>query len=729
MSDLQPALDVALQAAAVARTISAGGMRPPRRPARRDRPLPGRRRGGARHPRLPAQAFPTWGFLGEETARQPEQDDDQPTWFVDPNDGTTTMQRGYRGHAVSIGLVRDGAPVLGVVCAVDAPDDDGDLISWAEGCGPIAPQRHSTSRRVTWCRHLGPQDVVGLSQAGESQSGRLPGVRRAGAVRQHAEHRLSTGAGRRRRVRRDGLAQLSEPVGLSPPAMPWCAPPAASLVDEHGQRITLLRRRTAARPTQIFAVVTRASCRISSTAPGQAPSRSGFGDAAPPPDVAPVRAQVGKLVHDPGVLQRAQGCLLGQLAGDALGALVEFQSADRIAAAYPDGGPRQLADGGPHRIIAGQPTDDSELALVLARSLVAARGFDQEAVARAYAGWYHGWTHTLEPQACAHRWCRPFDVGSTTAQALGRDPRRRRATRSGGRQRARRCGQQHSQANGALMRISPLGIWGAFRDPAAVAAAARDGRAAYPSARGVPGRVGPVRGDARGRDPRRPESAPDLRVTRSPGYVNTADDAGLVRRRSSARTAGPPGDYLSQQGWVLIALQNAFFQLLQPPDTRRRRWWPRSAQGGDTDTNAAICGALLGAVHGRAAVPAQWQRMVLSCRPMPGAARTCTSRDPPSTGRPTRSYSPNVCFWCDFRHFQSKFRPHLVHSGAMCGSHLDSDAMSSATFSFLFTDIVGSTEHVVRLGDERWDALLTRYRADRSSCAAALQGSRSRRCR
>ena len=47
----------------------------------------------------------------------------------------------------------------------------------------------------------------------------------------------------------------------------------------------------------------------------------------------------------------------------------------------------------------------------------------------------------------------------------------------------------------------------------------------------------------------------------------------------------------------------------------------------------------------------------------------------------------------------------------MCGSHLDSDAMSSATFSFLFTDIVGSTEHVVRLGDERWDALLTRYRA------------------
>lgn len=41
--------------------------------------------------------------------------------------------------------------------------------------------------------------------------------------------------------------------------------------------------------------------------------------------------------------------------------------------------------------------------------------------------------------------------------------------------------------------------------------------------------------------------------------------------------------------------------------------------GGDTDTNAAIAGALLGAVHGREAVPAQWRQMVLSCHPAEGA--------------------------------------------------------------------------------------------------------------
>ena len=63
---------------------------------------------------------------------------------------------------------------------------------------------------------------------------------------------------------------------------------------------------------------------------------------------------------------RAQGCLLGQLAGDALGSLVEFQSPEEIHRSYPEG-VRELADGGTWNTIAGQPTDDSEMALLLAR--------------------------------------------------------------------------------------------------------------------------------------------------------------------------------------------------------------------------------------------------------------------------------------------------------------------------------------------------------------------------
>ena len=78
-----------------------------------------------------------------------------------------------------------------------------------------------------------------------------------------------------------------------------------------------------------------------------------------------------------------------------------------------------------------------------------------------------------------------------------------------------------------------------------------------------------------------------------------------------------PDDFMTHQGWVLIALQNAFFQLLHA-DNLVAGLSDTVMHGGDTDTNAAIAGALLGAVHGRDAVPYSWQRTLLSCRPLPG---------------------------------------------------------------------------------------------------------------
>ena len=78
------------------------------------------------------------------------------------------------------------------------------------------------------------------------------------------------------------------------------------------------------------------------------------------------------LKDEDGVLARAQGCLLGQLVGDSLGSLVEFESPEEVRSRYPHG-VRDLADGGPFNLIAGQPTDDSEMALALARMLAGAR--------------------------------------------------------------------------------------------------------------------------------------------------------------------------------------------------------------------------------------------------------------------------------------------------------------------------------------------------------------------
>ena len=53
-------------------------------------------------------------------------------------------------------------------------------------------------------------------------------------------------------------------------------------------------------------------------------------------------------------LARTQGCLLGQLAGDALGCLVEFQTPEEIRRNYPKG-VQELADGGTWNTIASRP--------------------------------------------------------------------------------------------------------------------------------------------------------------------------------------------------------------------------------------------------------------------------------------------------------------------------------------------------------------------------------------
>jgi myo-inositol-1(or 4)-monophosphatase len=54
-------------------------------------------------------------------------------WLVDPHDGTSAFLAGERGSAVSIALLREAIPVLGVVHAPFPPDRGADTIAWADG--------------------------------------------------------------------------------------------------------------------------------------------------------------------------------------------------------------------------------------------------------------------------------------------------------------------------------------------------------------------------------------------------------------------------------------------------------------------------------------------------------------------------------------------------------------------------------------------------------------------
>ena len=70
-------------------------------------------------------------FWGEETGAHLT--GHEYCWVVDPNDGTGDFLQGRAGSAVSVGLLRNGVPVLGVVHAPVTSDRGADCISWAVG--------------------------------------------------------------------------------------------------------------------------------------------------------------------------------------------------------------------------------------------------------------------------------------------------------------------------------------------------------------------------------------------------------------------------------------------------------------------------------------------------------------------------------------------------------------------------------------------------------------------
>ncbi len=536
-------------------------------------------------------AFPHWGYHGQQTGEQDGAADEPHCWLVDPNNGGAAYQKGYRGTAVSIGLLRDGRPVLGVVYAFAAPDDAGDLLAWAEGCGPLRRNGEPVVREP-WPTAIGRNDIVLLDH---------------GAERKPAAVRAAVGSGRYRTLPsvayRLALAAAGEAVAAvalnAPIGSDYGAGHAllcsagGELLDERGQPVTYSRTGSSRANfcfgggPQIVAGLAARNWQDFLQTP-QEP----FGD------YGLVTLEPGRNVPDAGLLERAQGCLLGQVAGDSLGSLVEFETKAEIAGKYPSG-LRRLADDGYWDTMAGQPTDDSELALMLARSLVQAGKYDAEAAVRAYHYWYR---------------TKPFDCGVATGQALSSITRSDLAAGAAA-AKARKSASVETQANGSLMRLSPMGIWG-HRLPERVLAehARADASLTHPHAvcrdAAAAFAIAVAHGIATGAEP---QAVYERAVT----WVNAQAWEASVRRAVTDAAHRPPADYKKSEGWVLIALQNAFYQLVNAPSLEEGVVRTVMA-GGDTDTNAAIAGALLGAVAGRAAVPWQWRQMVLTCRPMEG---------------------------------------------------------------------------------------------------------------
>lgn len=498
-------------------------------------------------------------FAGEET------DDSAATaggevWLVDPHDGTFEFMAGRRGSAISVALAREGVPVLGVVHAPEAPDVGPDTIAWAEGAGPMLrngrPVEASLAGRLLVAGEYVWATASSMTRPVTHARAALPG--RTIAMPSIAYRMARVAAG-------EGIATISLHAVCEydiAAGMALIRAAGGVTLDAEGKDVVLEGNSTR-RVTGCFAGAAEAARQLSRfdwKALEQEPRRE-------------PRVSLGFPRKDaPLALARAQGVLLGQVVGDSLGSLVELKPANEIATRYPQG-VRELADGGVHKTLAGQPTDNGEMALALARTLAKERKHDPERVLDAYRAWLTS---------------RPVDVGMTIERGLlGR-------------------GDAVSESSGSLTRISPIGIWAAGDPRRAAKAAREDSALTHPNPVCLEACAGYAAAIAAGVAGGERDAMLEAALAHSAGPARAAILLGA--------TSTPPTEFFTRPRSVLVTLQNAFFALFH--EGFEEAVVRTVGQGGAAGTNGAIVGALLGAAHGRAAVPSRWILSVLACRPI-----------------------------------------------------------------------------------------------------------------
>ncbi len=320
---------------------------------------------------------------------------------------------------------------------------------------------------------------------------------------------------------------------------------------------------------------------------------------------------------------RKTGALLGLAVGDALGTTYEF---DRIEQPpYPalaTGPATDVVGGGPFELAAGQVTDDTQMAVCLARSLAERGRIDVEDVARRYVAWGE----------------HAFDIGNQTGAALARIEREESPYAAG--IAVWRDSGRRAAGNGSLMRTAPIAI--ACDDP--IDAAIADSMITHADPRCVLACAvfdSAIAHAVAGGDALEAARAalPVAARRLVDAWRGDADDRAAVasavadlERDLAAAVAPEPGVYRVEldihrtAGFVRVALRLALWHAHHTASWRDAVV-DVASRGGDADTNAAIVGALLGARDGAAAIPEAWRERVLAAA-QPGPADWAEAHHP-----------------------------------------------------------------------------------------------------
>lgn len=253
---------------------------------------------------------------------------------------------------------------------------------------------------------------------------------------------------------------------------------------------------------------------------------------------------------------RALGALVGLAVGDALGHPLEFSARDSLP---PVTGYRA---GGPHKLKAGEFTDDGTQALCLAQSLMDSGGvFDPvDFLRRLSASYRKG--HNYVTGRC-------FDIGNQTVRAI------LAFEKTGS---TRNNTDEEAQGNGALMRLAPVVIAASSVDQAVQQAT---------------------------------EQAATTHA--SPVCLETAEELAAIlwhaidgRRPMFRNLSGLPREKVVSSGHAAAALHAAKWAVTNT-STFEEAVLLAVNLGDDSDTVGAITGQIAGTIYGLNGIPKAWR--------------------------------------------------------------------------------------------------------------------------
>ena len=305
-----------------------------------------------------------------------------------------------------------------------------------------------------------------------------------------------------------------------------------------------------------------------------------------------------------GLREQLVGCVLGLVVGDAVGVPVEFKSRAQLDAAPVT----DMTGFGTYNQPPGTWSDDSSLALSTAESLLA--GYDPLDMMRRFHAWLTTGAMTPHDEV--------FDVGIATRAAIARFARGEVKEAWGGR-------GERDNGNGSLMRIAPLSLAVHRLDVATIVGRSVEVSAlthaharstmccAYLSLllRGLLG--GQKLRDAMA------AAAGDLQP-----YV-PAEEREALRRVLDGSVIAASRAEIQGSGYVVHCLEASLWAAARAVDYREAVLLAVNL-GDDTDTTAAVTGAICGAMYGTRAIPEAWLAGLVRAERVRGLAERLAER-------------------------------------------------------------------------------------------------------